>query len=136
MNSYFFSWESDMLAFNEDGEVIEFEVKLSASDFRADKNKQKHLFMNCRDMAQRRIPSKFYYACPAGVIYPKSLPDHAGLIWMDTAKKSRFSKCGARIIKPAPVLTGERMGEHEWLSIIEKSNEKMIKLWQKVHGEQ
>lgn len=46
---------------------------------------------------QEKIPNRFYYACPAGLIKEDDLPGYAGLIWVD-------DKGAAKVIKKAPLL--------------------------------
>lgn len=46
---------------------------------------------------QEKIPNRFYYACPAGLITEHDLPGYAGLIWVD-------DKGRAKVIKKAPLL--------------------------------
>ncbi len=42
-NVYFFNWESDVLVYRKSGYTLEFEIKVSRSDFKADfKKSQKH----------------------------------------------------------------------------------------------
>lgn len=44
-----------------------------------------------------KIPNKFYYACPEGLIDPSEVPSYAGLLYTD-----RFNSC--TVIKQAPFL--------------------------------
>jgi hypothetical protein len=43
-----------------------------------------------------KLPNKFFYACPEGLISPSEVPPYAGLIWT--------TKFGSTIVKPAPFL--------------------------------
>lgn len=46
---------------------------------------------------QEKIPNRFYYACPTGLIKEDDLPGYAGLIWVD-------DNGAAKVIKKAPLL--------------------------------
>lgn len=81
-NTYFFSHESDLLSFIDQGRggVIEFEIKTSKSDFLADFSKEnKH--QNLRSLYDiSDIPNQMYYVAPEGVILRRDIPEYAGLI--------------------------------------------------------
>lgn len=88
-NAYHFgTWESDLLTVTTAGYVNEFEIKISTSDYRADREgsraKQlKHLQLAEPSRAgnipgRQRIPNYFWYVTPAGLIDPTEIPDYAG----------------------------------------------------------
>lgn len=111
-NIYFFSWwESDVLFVTRSGYFHEFEIKLSRSDFKADKKKsRKH------DKLERGCgPSEFYYVCPANMISIDEVPDYAGLAYVTSLgslviKKKAPRQRDALKIKP----------EH-WQTLADKS---------------
>jgi len=127
-NTYYFKWESDCLAFNDKGQTVEIEVKLSHSDFLADLVKSKHHQFRCRFMTEKRVPTKFYYACPWDMIQVEEVPDYAGLIWIYNGVSGRKVK----IIKGATTLTYESANEDDMMLLIERSNQKMIEAWRKI----
>lgn len=83
-NIYLFNWESDFIAIDDKGNIFEYEIKLTITDFRADFRKRKHsIFANA--ITQKNTPfapNYFYFVCPAGVVTPKQVPSYAGLIYV------------------------------------------------------
>ena len=90
------SWESDLLIVTRALYLHEFEIKLTRSDFLADKKKEKHTHIQeylkgekvydkkygC-SMYQCRVQrpaSYFWYVCMNGLIKPEEVPEYAGLI--------------------------------------------------------
>ncbi len=118
-------WESDFFSVTSSGYLYEVEVKISKSDFAADFIKFKHKIFEGRNQTEvikeakykyskrwkkdvRRapekkinpqevkMPNKFFFACPDGLLKVEDIPEYAGLIYVtDTA---------ATIIKHAPLL--------------------------------
>lgn len=78
--------EMDIVAINGSNYLTEFEVKVSRSDFFADFNKEpKHEFYSKTALGEtcfikHRIPNKFFYCCPKGLIEEHEVPEYAGLI--------------------------------------------------------
>nr|BDD47714.1 hypothetical protein 16 [bacterium] len=124
-NVKWFNWESDLLAFDIDGRVWEFEIKLTVSDFMQDMRKKKHVFMNCRNLATKRLPNRFYYVVPFNLIPASAVPDHSGLVYY----REGFHQPVVKFIKHGPDLTTELVGEGEFRTLVEKSNDKMVKAW-------
>lgn len=127
-NTFYFKWESDCLAFNDKGQTVEVEIKRSRSDFKNDFAKHKHSSFRCRFTTEQRIPSKFYFACPAGLIQPDELPDYAGLIYIHDLSKGLVVK----IVKPAFTLTYETANEEDLYMLVERSNQKMMQAWRQI----
>lgn len=62
------------------------ELGLEISRWDKDKsNDQKISVINCTsiNIKEARIPNRFYYACPFGLIDPKDIPDYAGLLYVN-----------------------------------------------------
>lgn len=94
VNYMFGSWEYDVLSLNKAGNITEFEVKISRSDFKADRKKRKFKYYEQKNFTL--MPNRFYYACPEGLIQPDEIPAYAGLIYFN---------CGEfAIIKNAPLI--------------------------------
>jgi hypothetical protein len=91
--------ETDFLIVNNNGYCSDIEVKVSRSDFLADKKKiHKHNILkngyfqvNYRYSGKYEInepiytsnyPNKFYYCCPEGLIKESDLEDYQGLIYV------------------------------------------------------
>lgn len=81
--------EMDAIVINPSGYVTEFEIKVSRSDFFADfKKEHKHECYKNRglvegdlDSLKTKIPNKFYYAVPKGLVKPEEVPEYAGLMY-------------------------------------------------------
>lgn len=88
-------WECDVLSLGKSGFLSEFEVKVSRSDFLAEKKKiRKWELIQAQD--ERTCPNYFWYVCPKGLIKETELPKFAGLIYA--------SEEGLLTIKNAPLL--------------------------------
>lgn len=79
--------EADVLAISRAGIATEFEIKMSRSDFFADFKKPKHKYFQRENLKGNlqslyiKLPNKFYFACPKGLIKPQEVPEYAGLIY-------------------------------------------------------
>lgn len=110
-NTYIFDWEADFFCVEKRSKfTIEIEVKTSHSDYKADfKKEAKHRYLtghkhsiivdermpfhsdeiNFKEESsfisfcqpQTKIPNRFYYACPEGVIKANEVPKYAGLYY-------------------------------------------------------
>jgi hypothetical protein len=118
-------WESDFFSVTKSGYIYEVEVKISKSDFTADFVKFKHKLFEGRNqtevikeakyryskrwkknvrkapekkvnLQEIKMPNKFFFACPDGLISVDEVPEYAGLIYVTDNE--------ATIIKQAPVL--------------------------------
>ena len=74
--------EQDLVSVTRKGYIYEYEIKVSRADYTRDKGKiGKHYLM--RNGVPGHIPNYYYYVAPAGIIDPKELEDHQGLITID-----------------------------------------------------
>jgi len=123
LNRYIFGydWESDFFSVTNSGYMYEVEVKISKYDYQADFDKFKHKLFEGRNkkeviktapVSKRRrrwprkdkkvnpqtakMPNKFFFACPEGLIDVKDIPEYAGLIYVNDHS--------ATIIKQAPFI--------------------------------
>jgi len=90
-------------------------------------NERKTVFKHtaCRiDIIKHKIPNRFYYACPEGLIQPDEVPEYAGLLWLK----------GHSIydMKNAPLLHKEK---HDFTSVLldkfyHKSINQRHKIWE------
>ena len=87
-----------MISVSTVGKIIEYEIKISTRDFRADRTKRKkHDALDQRmTLSKRGLPNYFVYVCPPGIIEPEEVPNYAGLWWV--------SRKGVEIKKREPVL--------------------------------
>lgn len=125
-------WESDHYAVTKAGYAVEFEIKTSVADFKADAKKQKdgRAWRDGRgyarderggfiystenkhqQLASRCIhgPSRFYFVCPEGVLQVSDMPEWAGLIWAYPHPNLNYPTCHEQ--KPAPKLHRERVSD-------------------------
>lgn len=98
VKNLFSDWEMDVLTINKNNYLTEYEVKISRSDFKADKKKRKWQWYESR--IESMISNYFYYVCPADLIKEQDVPDFAGLIYV-TAE-------GLEEVKKAPLLHREK----------------------------
>jgi hypothetical protein len=121
-NAFIYNWESDFwILRNSNSMAIEFEIKISRSDFFADKKKvEKHLLLSTGQTNNKRYtgsgqdrvelptlrPNQFYYVVPKGLIKVEELPPYVGLIEMDVYTEGDYTSCypAAGVKKRAPFL--------------------------------
>ncbi|HDZ04890.1 hypothetical protein LCGC14_0370560 [marine sediment metagenome] len=94
VSNIFYCSESDVVSILKSGYTVEYEVKISRSDFKADAKKSKWKFYNAK--VEKGIPNYFYYACPENLINKNEVPSFAGLIYV--------YENGCKIIKKASIL--------------------------------
>jgi hypothetical protein len=86
-------WECDLFGVTAAGLGVEFEIKLTRADFMADAKKErqkpgrkygelpeiqrKHSLLSGRHQGG---PTRFFYACPAGLLTLEDMPEWAGLM--------------------------------------------------------
>ena len=106
-NSYLFDWESDYISVNESGYVYECEIKVTKNDFKKDFNKTgKHLLLESKSDVSK-LPNKFFYAVPRGLLTSYEIPSYAGLIEISDTDTGKF----AEVIVNAPFLHKENVFE-------------------------
>jgi len=100
-NKYIFryNWECDYFCISKSNYIIEIEVKVSKSDFKADFLKPKHKVLALRN--GEKCPNKFYFACPENLISVNEIPAYAGLIYV--------TDTWSRIIKNAPFIHKDKL---------------------------
>ena len=115
--SYTKWYESDLLAITKTGFSHEVEIKRTKSDYQADFIKSKKGYHK-RKMSEAQkaimlpedtlkhdqikageLANHFWFACPAGLIDPKEIPEYAGLIYFDATTTRR---CRVWVVKAAP----------------------------------
>lgn len=73
-------FELDVMSISKSGMLYEFEVKVSRSDFLADKKKRKHQFYS---MFPNKQPNYFSYACPKDLINLNEIGSNCGLYYFE-----------------------------------------------------
>lgn len=74
-NVYMYGWETDLWVMDSKGISVEFEIKISRSDFFDDFNKQKHLVLN-------KGANYFFFVVPYNLIKANELNEKYGLIYI------------------------------------------------------
>jgi hypothetical protein len=96
--------ECDMFGVTKAAMGVEFEIKISRSDFKADASKaDKHRRLA---MADPFGPSRFFYVVPEGMVAVEEVPDYAGLIYAREREAYHGGpiRLYLRTVKPAPKL--------------------------------
>lgn len=91
--------ECDALVITNSNYAIEYELKISRSDFFADFKKRKHKSMS---NGRGGKISRFYYVVPTNMITVAEVPSYAGLIYVD-------DNLDCIVVKPAHKLTSHKL---------------------------
>lgn len=84
--------EMDVISVKSDN-LWEYEVKISRSDFMADKKKNKNSFNGINGpLVAKWNPNYFYYVCPDGLISVDEIPPFAGLYYATETGVSLIKK--------------------------------------------
>lgn len=97
--------ECDVFAVTKADMGVEFEIKISRSDFKADASKvEKHRKLFTGD---EHGPSRFFYVVPEGLITVEEVPEWAGLLYIVESKRVHTTvtpRLYVREVKKAPKL--------------------------------
>ena len=129
--------EADVLGITPANYIVEFEIKRSKADFKADfKKEQKHTWLaegnGCtiykrwvkgrktdEDRIYFNIPNRFYYVCETDLIKIDEVPTYAGLIYINSQNK-------CEVIKKAPLLHKQKATDDLILSMAKNLTAKLI----------
>lgn len=148
-NLYLFGWnESDYLTVTKAGYTDEYEIKLSRSDFHADKRKDRHeryqivtpwRFYTGHQSKHRppftqvthvgianQYPNRFWYVVPDGLVTPDEVPEYAGLIY---AEQRGFGYVMLKVVKRGPKLHGHKLPEAKVQKLIRAGYHRFIHRW-------
>jgi len=104
-NAYLFEWESDYFSVSESNQVYEVEIKVTKNDFKKDfKKVDKHVLLESKS-EPLKLPNKFFYATPRGLLQTYKIPEYAGLIEISETATGME----AEIVKNAPFLHRENV---------------------------
>ena len=108
-------YECDMFIVLKSGFTIEYEIKTSHADFKADSRKRdKHARLTAR--RGRGVPNRFFYAIPAMLVYLRDIPDYAGVVFLTWTTKERWKRLSAprmTVVRNAPRLNESRMSSYQ-----------------------
>ena len=126
-NMYYYAFESDFLVLRDSGTVIEYEIKLSKSDYNAGLKKRQCLHrkdkkrrVKMRYSGQKPITrheylqagygaNMFYYVAPESVLNSVDLPEWAGFI---EARERGDGRIATQINKRAPKLHKKKASDN------------------------
>lgn len=74
-------WEKDIASVSKSGLLREYEIKVTRSDFLADKKRKSLKFAHYQMKQEGTAPNYFYYVCPKGLIKESEIPSYAGLYY-------------------------------------------------------
>lgn len=99
-NYYYGQYECDVFRITQSDYTIEYEIKISRSDYLADFKKdggKKHLSLKVGD--EFKAPNRFFFVVPEGLITVDELPSYAGLIYYYGKNNISIVKAGKLIHK-------------------------------------
>lgn len=120
-NFYLGWYEMDVCKIMKSGYVVEYEIKISRSDFFADFKKDngaKHLKLQTSESHCNR----FFFVVPQGLILPEEVPAYAGLIeYREYETNSYWGRGGSTdIIKHAPLIHKKKRDEKIYYYLAQK----------------
>lgn len=102
-NFFYHFWECDVFRLQSNGFIIEYEIKMSVSDFKADFSKKKGDINKHEHIREGKRCNRFFFVTPKGLIDPKEIPDYCGLMEFD----GRYFT----VPKPAKLIHRNKVGE-------------------------
>lgn len=125
-----YTGESDYLAINRKGHILEYEIKTDHWDFerdfkdRGNKVRRHEILEGLSDLPlmQKKMPNQFYFVCPRDVIKLEEIPEYAGLIYVDYSTKlvHGHKQPKAVTIKKAPLLHDMICSERRKLRFVQE----------------
>lgn len=112
-NYYIGRYEADLFSLTDKDLIIEYEIKISKSDYLADFQKS-HTWNNVTTFKHDLIKQgsrchRFYFVTPKGLVTKEDVPEYAGLIWHDGD--------AFKIVKKAPIIGRFTLGNDFFRSI-------------------
>ena len=136
-NVYHWGWESDLLYITKSLYPVEYEIKISLSDFNADFTKErKHnrigsLLPEPYSTTNMPVgPREFWYACPDGLIPLELVPPYAGLIYVSTERKDGWEPWYAlapfyiKILRRAPRRNVPKVSTNRLIELLSKAGDR------------
>lgn len=129
-NIYLYLWESDLLSVTRAHLVHEYEIKVSRTDFIADRKKtDRHRILTTGKREARpwereseyvaSRPNYFWYVAPEGLLSPMTdIPEHAGLMEVRAFQQwDKTLRLGTIVVKNAPRLHREKISDKQFIEI-------------------
>lgn len=125
-NFYHGMYEMDLFRLMPSGFVVEYEIKISRSDFFADfKKGDKH-----RKLVGGAGANRFYFVVPKGLVSYGECPQHCGLIYANCSK----NLIGFTTQRVAPILTNRKVKPEIYRDLAESLAFREMHLRQKLRA--
>lgn len=95
-NYYWFDYEMDICKITQSGYIVEYEIKISRADYKADFNKNFYGYTKHDMLRSGKGANRFYFVVPENLVQISEVPEHCGLIY--------YSEYKITIIKNAKLL--------------------------------
>lgn len=113
-----FVFESDLLAVTRNDYLIEYEIKLTKSDYRKDFQKKTYRGTSRHDyLLQGKGANRFYYVMPKGMVDIEDVPDFAGLIYLHELVHRGEPRLSTEIVRQPKLLHNRKMTNKQLRSI-------------------
>lgn len=123
-----FHWEADLITVTKAGLLHEFEIKISASDYKADKKKfVKH--WNLENGLRSNGPAYFWYVTHGFDIEP---PEYAGWIKIVECGPEQIGMIRVAVQKPAPRLHKGKITDRQRAQIIRSLSWRLVTEYDKL----
>ena len=103
-------FECDLFVMTRAAYTIEFEIKLSRSDYCADFNKQRKHARLSEMTPGKFLPTRFFYVTPEFLVLPRDVPAYAGLVYCRFRNEYRPSIPLVTVVRQAPRLSKTKVG--------------------------
>lgn len=117
-NTFYNSFEADILVISKSKYITEYEVKVSVSDFKNDAKKRKS-YGNKKTkyqlLEEGNHVSRFYYVVPRGLISKEDVPEFAGLIY---ASQGAYSGIVFEEVKSPKRLNADKISDSKFLHLL------------------
>ena len=126
--SWEFIFEMDVCAVTSSDYLVEYEIKVSRQDFRADFKKakgklNKHAWLSGVQKGNKwqesKRPNRFYFVTPKGLVGSGEIPSHCGHL--------EVSSAGITVVKKAPLLHSNKVKPELILKVARNSCIKLVK---------
>lgn len=111
-NFFYHFWECDIFRLQRNGFIIEYEVKMTKSDFYADFKKVQGSIEKHNHILSGKRCNRFYFVIPEGIIKEEEVPHYCGLITFDGHRLN--------VVRNAKLLSKEKVGYEYYQTLAEK----------------
>ena len=108
--------ECDMFIVTNRGFTVEYEIKVTHSDFNRDFRKGKHATLAGKGPRYPvggwqlvRPPTRFFFAVPVMLVTPRDVPSYAGLVYL--SRRGNSPVLSVEVVRQAPRLSKEKLSD-------------------------